>query len=83
MLAELHKKDNKTIIMVTHDPSLLKYTERTLKILDGKIVLMENKVKLVLKNYYTKMFERSDLNEYEFYNTFFVCSNLCEWFCTW
>ncbi len=38
MLAELHKKDNKTIIMVTHDPSLLKYTERTLKILDGKIV---------------------------------------------
>lgn len=38
MLQELNKKQKKTIILVTHDPTMLKYSDRTLKILDGKIV---------------------------------------------
>ena len=38
LLSDLHKKSNKSIVIVTHDPDLLKYTDRTLKILDGKIV---------------------------------------------
>jgi putative ABC transport system ATP-binding protein len=35
---ELHKKDNKTIILVTHDMYLVKYGERTIVLKDGKII---------------------------------------------
>jgi len=37
-LQELHKKENKTIIMVTHDANLAKIAERTEFLRDGRIV---------------------------------------------
>ena len=36
-LCELHKNEKKTIIMVSHDPKLIKYAERVIKLKDGKI----------------------------------------------
>ncbi len=41
---DLHKKDKKTIVIVTHDPNIASYTEETIHILDGKI----------LKNHFSK-----------------------------
>ena len=38
LLKQLHKNDNKTIIMVTHDVSLTKYADRVMHIKDGKNV---------------------------------------------
>ena len=37
-LKELNKKEKKTIIMITHDSSLLKYAHRVLRIRDGEVV---------------------------------------------
>ena len=37
LLSELHKKENKTIIVVTHDPSLKKFADRIVTLVDGKI----------------------------------------------
>jgi len=36
-LCNLHKKDDKTIIMVTHDLELVKYAKRVIKLKDGRI----------------------------------------------
>ncbi len=36
-LCDLHKKEGKTIIMVTHDIGLVKYAKRIIKLKDGKI----------------------------------------------
>ena len=38
ILIELHKKDKKTIIVVTHDPNIASYTEETINIMDGEVV---------------------------------------------
>jgi len=38
ILDNLHKKENKTIIMVTHDQDLVKYSERVCYLMDGKII---------------------------------------------
>ncbi|HIE33766.1 MAG TPA: ATP-binding cassette domain-containing protein, partial [Candidatus Altiarchaeales archaeon] len=38
MLAELNKEDGKTIVMVTHDMSLSKYSDRIIYIKDGKTI---------------------------------------------
>jgi len=35
---DLHKKEKKTIIVVTHDPNIASYTEETINIRDGEIV---------------------------------------------
>jgi len=37
-LSELHKKEKKTIIMVTHDRNLSKFAERKERLKDGKII---------------------------------------------
>ena len=37
LFEELHKKEGRTIIIVTHDPGLLKHTQRVVEIKDGKI----------------------------------------------
>lgn len=37
-LKTLHKKEKKTIIMVTHDPAMMKYADRVMHLQDGKIV---------------------------------------------
>jgi putative ABC transport system ATP-binding protein len=37
LLSALHKKDNKTIILVTHDINLVKYAHRTIYLKDGII----------------------------------------------
>ena len=36
LLTDLHKKEKRTIAMVTHDNNLTKYAERTIHIMDGK-----------------------------------------------
>ena len=38
ILIELHKKEKKTIIVVTHDPHIANYTEETINIMDGEII---------------------------------------------
>jgi|TARA_Y100000310_G_C20688367_1_gene820584 putative ABC transport system ATP-binding protein len=38
LLTDLHKKEKRTIAMVTHDTDLTKYAERTIRIKDGKNV---------------------------------------------
>ena len=37
-LRELHKKEKKTIVMVTHDANVAKYAERTERLRDGQII---------------------------------------------
>jgi len=41
LLSKLHKKDKKTIILVTHDINLVKYAHRTIYLKDG-LVLKDN-----------------------------------------
>ena len=38
ILIDLHKKEKKTIIVVTHDPNIASYTEETINIMDGEVV---------------------------------------------
>ena len=39
LLAQLHERDGKTIILVTHDPSLAgRYAQRTVTLLDGAVI---------------------------------------------
>ena len=38
LLSKLHKKNNKTIILVTHDINLVKYAHRTIYLKDGLII---------------------------------------------
>lgn len=38
LLSSLHERENKTIIMVTHDGKLSKYADRIINIRDGKVV---------------------------------------------
>lgn len=38
MLCRLHREENKTIVMVTHDPDIAKWSERSIHIKDGKIL---------------------------------------------
>jgi putative ABC transport system ATP-binding protein len=38
LLTELHEKEDKTIVMVTHDEKLSKYADRIIYIRDGKVV---------------------------------------------
>jgi len=38
ILIDLHKKERKTIIVVTHDPHIADYSEKTINIKDGQIV---------------------------------------------
>ncbi|MFH1125937.1 MAG: ABC transporter ATP-binding protein [Candidatus Altiarchaeota archaeon] len=37
MLTRLHEKENKTIVMVTHDQNVASYADRTIKLKDGKV----------------------------------------------
>jgi len=37
LLRDLNKARGKTIIMVTHDPNIARYADRTIQIVDGKI----------------------------------------------
>jgi ABC-type lipoprotein export system ATPase subunit len=37
LLRDLNKTRGKTIIMVTHDPNIARYADRTIRIVDGKI----------------------------------------------
>lgn len=38
LIKEIHHKENKTIILVTHDQNIAKYSQRIIKINDGEIV---------------------------------------------
>ncbi len=43
LLTTLHEKEKKTIILVTHDQSLVRHAQRTISLRDGKIVSITNK----------------------------------------
>ncbi len=38
IFVNLHKKENKTIFLVTHDPHIAEYSERVIRIKDGEII---------------------------------------------
>jgi len=38
VLINLHKKENKTIIVVTHDPNIAAYTDKIINIKDGQVI---------------------------------------------
>lgn len=38
VLIDLHKKEKKTIVVVTHDPHIAEYTEEVINIMDGQII---------------------------------------------
>ncbi|MBU0661932.1 MAG: ABC transporter ATP-binding protein [Candidatus Diapherotrites archaeon] len=38
LLAELHSKEGKTIIVVTHEPAIAEYAERVIELRDGKVI---------------------------------------------
>ncbi len=38
LLAKLHSEDKKTVILVTHDVDLIKYSDKTIRLKDGEIV---------------------------------------------
>ena len=38
ILKDLHKKEKKTVILVTHDQKLVKYSQRICYLMDGKII---------------------------------------------
>lgn len=42
LMRELNSRDNKTFVIVTHDPSLLDYATKKVFILDGRISKVEN-----------------------------------------
>ncbi|MBM3309770.1 MAG: ABC transporter ATP-binding protein [Candidatus Altiarchaeales archaeon] len=37
MLTKLHEEESKTIVMVTHDPNVASYADRTIKLEDGRV----------------------------------------------
>lgn len=43
LMKSVVKKQNKTLVMVTHDNELASYADRVFHILDGEIVKIENK----------------------------------------
>jgi len=47
ILVDFHKKQNKTIIVVTHDPNIAAYSEKIINIKDGQIVLNNNYNRIV------------------------------------
>jgi len=38
IFVNLHKEENKTIVLVTHDPHIAEYSERVIRIKDGEII---------------------------------------------
>ncbi len=45
LLIELHEKEKKTIILVTHDNSLVKHAKRIIRLRDGQVVKMKDNSK--------------------------------------
>ncbi|MEW5896893.1 MAG: ABC transporter ATP-binding protein [Nanoarchaeota archaeon] len=43
ILTQLHEKENKTIILVTHDAALVRYAHRIVRLKDGELVRIENR----------------------------------------
>jgi len=37
LLSDLHKKENKTIVMITHNEKLAKYAQRIIHLVDGRV----------------------------------------------
>ena len=48
ILTDFHQKQAKTIVVVTHDPNIANYSEKTINIRDGQIVVDHQKAKEVL-----------------------------------
>ena len=48
ILTDFHQKQQKTIVVVTHDPNIANYSEKIINILDGQIVVNHQKAKEVL-----------------------------------
>ncbi len=54
MLARLHTEEKKTIILVTHDVELVKFSEKTIYLKDGEVVKIETNHKHKPKSTHTK-----------------------------
>ncbi len=48
ILTDFHKKEGKTIVVVTHDPNIANYSEKIINIKDGQLVANHQKAKEVL-----------------------------------
>lgn len=48
LFADLHKKHGKTLVIVTHEPDIAKYAERTIELKDGKIIYAGEKHKVCI-----------------------------------
>lgn len=48
ILADFHKKEGKTVVVVTHDPNIASYSEEIINIRDGQVVANHNKAAEVL-----------------------------------
>lgn len=48
ILTDFHKKEKKTVIVVTHDPNIANYSEEIINIKDGQIIRNGHQVKNVL-----------------------------------
>ena len=48
MLVEFHKKEKGTIVVVTHDPIIAKYSEKVFNIIDGQIVQNHHQAENIL-----------------------------------
>jgi len=48
IMVDLHKREKKTIVVVTHDPNIAKYTKNIINIKDGKIISNHSQKEKVL-----------------------------------
>ena len=48
VLTDFHKKEGKTIVVVTHDPHIAGYSEEIVNIKDGQIIINHQQAKEVL-----------------------------------
>ncbi|MBN2251784.1 MAG: ABC transporter ATP-binding protein [Candidatus Altiarchaeota archaeon] len=55
MLSELHCNEGKTIVMVTHDPEVAQYAERSVVLKDGRIISSETNPENVCADYDKKI----------------------------
>jgi len=51
ILTDFHKKEGKTVVVVTHDPNIASYSEKIINIKDGQITVNHQQAATVLWNH--------------------------------